>query len=667
VDVYHGERRVDDYFWLRERTNPAVREYLEKENAYTQAVTARLAGVRETLYQELLSHIKETDMGVPYREGEYFYYSRTEKGKQYPIHCRKKGSLDAAEEIVIDENEMAKGEKFFDIDAFEVSRAGDLLAFTVDVVGYREYTLRVKNLRTGELLAERIPKVTSVAWAADGQTLFYVVEDHAKRPYRLYRHKLGRPSSEDELLYEEKDERFRLEVSLSRSREYLFLVSESQTTTEVRFLRANEPNAPWKLVEPRVPEHQYSVDHHGTHFYIRSNKPGRNFALFRTPVLSPGSHAWKVVVPHRSDVMLEGVELFARHAVLLERKEALPRLRILEIGTGSTHEVTFPEPTYVVWPEHNHEFNTTKFRYSYESLVTPKSIFDYDMTTRQATLLKQVEVPGGFDRSNYVSEFIWAPAQDGVRVPVSLVYRKGLRRDGSRPMLLVGYGAYGFPLAPRFRVRFLPLLDRNVVVALAHVRGGGEKGKPWHDDGRMMKKRNTFTDFIAVAEYLVAQGYAARDRVAIEGASAGGLLMGAVVNMRPDLFRVVLMHVPFVDVINTMMDPSLPLTVTEYEEWGNPNKKEEYDYIRSYCPYSNLRRGAYPAMLVTTAWSDSQVMYWEPAKYVAKMRTLKTDTNPLLLHTVMEGGHGGPSGRYDSLREDAFNSAFLLWQLGLVP
>jgi oligopeptidase B len=665
VDVLHGERRVDDYYWLRDKKNPAVRAYVEAENAYAEAVMKPLRGFEEALYQEIVGHIKETDIKVPYRMGAHFYYSRTEQGKQYAIRCRKQGSLQAPEQVVIDENEMAKGEKFFALDEYRVGDDGHRLAFTTDTTGFREYTLYVKNLRTGKLGPEKIPKVTSVVWARDNATLFYVVEDRAKRPYRLYRHRLGAPAGKDDLLYEEKDERFRLGVDRSRSREYLFLVSASQTTTEVRYLRAATPRGEWKVVEPRVAGHEYDVGHHGDRFYVRSNSTGRNFALFSTPVKSPGRASWVPVVPHRPDVMLEDVQLFAAHYVLVERREALPRLRVVDLKSGAARDVQFAEPTYAVELENNKEWRATQLRYRYESLVTPASVFDYDMVAHQSTLLKQTEVPGGFDRADYASEFIEATAKDGVKIPISIAYRKGARRDGTRPVFLNGYGAYGYPCEVAFRPRFLPLLDRGVTVALAHVRGGGERGKPWHDDGRMMKKRNTFTDFIAVAEHLVKQRYAATGKLAINGGSAGGLLMGAVVNLRPDLFRVVLNQVPFVDVINTMSDATLPLTVTEFEEWGNPATKAEYDYLRTYCPYSNLKRGAYPATLITTSFNDSQVMYWEPAKYTARLRTLKTDKNPLLLKTNMAAGHGGASGRYDNLREYAFEYAFVLWQLGI--
>jgi oligopeptidase B len=686
VDLYHTERRVDDYFWLREKSNPQVAAYLEAENAYTDAVMAPTQARQEALYQEMLSHVQQTDVNVPYREGEYFYYSRTEEGKQYPIYCRKKvgaggaagagyppnvgegpvpglvGAPEAREEVVLHLNELAAGLPFLSLGAYTVSDDGHLLAYSTDVTGFREYTLAVKDLRTGEVLPDRVEKVGAVVWAADNATLFYTTEDHAKRSYRLYRHRLG--STADVLIYEEKDELYRVFAGRSRSKAYLFLGSASLTTTEIRCLPAAEPEGEWQLVAAREPEHEYSVDHHGDQFYIRTNDRGRNFRLVTAPVDAPGRENWAEVIPQRSDVMLEGVELFARHAVLRERRRGLPHLRVMELGRREAHDMRFPEPAYSVFPDANREWDTSLFRYSYQSLVTPRSVFDYDMQTRETKLLKQTEVPG-YDPAEYATERVEATAADGVKVPISLVYRKGVPRDGTAPLYLYAYGSYGYPLAVTFDSNRLCLLDRGVVVALAHVRGGGEMGKPWHDDGRMMKKRNTFTDFIAAAEFLSAERYGAKDRLVIEGGSAGGLLMGAVVNMRPDLFHAVVSKVPFVDVINTMMDASIPLTVPEYQEWGNPNKPDEYEYMRSYCPYSNLEAKAYPAMLVKTSFNDSQVMYWEPAKYVAKLRTLKKDRNPLLLKTNMAAGHGGASGRYDHWRELAFDYAFILTQLGI--
>jgi oligopeptidase B len=664
VETLHGQPWADDYFWLRDKANPEVAAYLEAENAYTDAVMGPTKALQADLYKEMLGHIKETDVSVPYREGGYFYYSRTEEGKQYPIYCRKKGSLDAPEEVTLDLNKLAEGQKFMAIGAYTVTDDGSLLAYTTDNTGFREYTLHVKDLRTGQLRPETAEKVASVAWANDGQTLFYTKDDPAKRPYRLYRLRLGAPLPGD-LVYEEKDELFRIGVGRSRSKGYIFLGSGSLTTSEVRYIRADQPTAEWKVVSPRRHEHEYEVDHHGDRFYIRTNDKGRNFRLVSAPVSDPRPESWTEVVPHRPDVMLEGLELFKNHYVLLERERGLPEFRVTDFRTGASHPVEFPEPAYSAFSGANAEFDTPVFRYSYQSLVTPSSVFDYDMDKRTAVLLKEQPVPGGFDRANYASERLFATAKDGVKVPISLVYRKGTKRDGTAPMLLTGYGAYGYPYPVTFSSNRLALLDRGVSFAIAHIRGGGEMGKAWHDQGRMMNKKNTFTDFIAAAEFLVAGNYTAKDRLAIEGGSAGGLLMGAVTNMRPDLFKAVVSRVPFVDVINTMVDASLPLTAGEWEEWGDPRKKPDYDYILSYSPYDQIAAKPYPALLVKTSFNDSQVMYWEPAKYVARLRAAKTDTNPLLFKTNMAAGHGGASGRYDYLREVAFDYAFVLTQLGV--
>ncbi len=664
VDAVHGLQRVDDYFWLRDKTNPAVAVYLEAENAYTDAVMAPTKALQEKLYQEMLSHIKETDSSAPYRKGEYWYYSRTEEGKQYRIHCRRKASLEAPEELTLELNEMAKGLDFLSIGAYEVSEDGHLLAFSTDTTGFREYTLQVKDLRTGKILPDRIEKTGSVAWAADNRTLFYTVEDATKRHYRIYKHVLG-SSDPDPLVFQEDDERFNLSVSRARSDRFLFMTSGSHTTSEVRFLDATDPNGIWQLVQPREQDHEYYLDHHGDFFYIRTNQKGRNFSLAKTPIKTPSKEHWMEVVPHRPEVMLDEALLFANHFVLFEREGGLPYLRVTSLQNGESYRISVPEPAYTVAPYANAEFNTRLFRYSYESLVTPDSVFEIDMDTRETKLIKQIEVPGGFDSSRYRSERLFAAAPDGTQIPISLVYRKDLNPKGRNPLLLVGYGAYGFPYDISFSSVRLSLLDRGVVYAIAHIRGGGDMGKPWHDQGRMHNKKNTFTDFIACASDLIARQYTSPNKLAISGGSAGGLLMGAVVNMRPDLFKAVVSHVPFVDVINTMLDETLPLTVGEFEEWGNPKNKSDYDYMVSYCPYSNLEPKTYPSMLIKTSFNDSQVMYWEPAKYVAKLRTLKTDRHPLLLKTNMAAGHGGASGRYDHLREVALDYAFTLQELGL--
>jgi oligopeptidase B len=635
---------------------------------------APLAGLREDLYQEMLSHIKQTDVSVPYRDGAWWYYTRTEEGLQYPIHCRKAdagGAPDSTEQIVLDGNELAQGHSFMAIGSTDVTDAGRWLAYSIDHTGFRQYTLHLKDLKTGEVLPGTVERVGSVVWAADNTTLFYTVEDEEqKRQYQLWRHTLGSDHATDVLVFEEPDERFNISAGRTRDGKFLVLEAGSHTTTESRFLAADSPIDAWTLVTPREDEHEYSIDHRNGVWYIRTNDAGRNFRLVTAPVDEPGRDHWTEMIPHRPGIMLEDVDLFASFFVAREREDGLPRLRLWTFaGNGQAQpstEIRFPEPVYSAFPHINREFGTTRFRYSYQSLVTPSSVFEYDVATDNSALLKQVEVPGGFDRELYASERVFATAADGVRVPVSLVYRKDRRNQGENPLYVYGYGSYGYALPIGFNANRLSLLDRGIVIAYAHIRGGGDLGKPWHDAGKMLVKRNTFTDFITAVEYLTASGYGDPARVAIEGGSAGGLLMGAVVNMQPDLFRAVVSHVPFVDVMNTMLDASLPLTVPEYEEWGDPNQAEYFHYMLSYSPYDNLKPGSYPAILVKTSLHDSQVMYWEPAKYVARLRTLKTDSNPLLLVTNMEAGHGGASGRYDYLKEIAFDYAFLLRQLGLL-
>ena len=662
----NGGNLADDYHWLREKLKPEVARYLEAENSYTDSVMRRTEALQKRLYDEMLSHVKETDVNVPYKEGDYFYYSRWEAGKQYLILGRKPGSVGAAEQIILDVNELAKGEKFMSLGTFVVSDDGNRLAYSTDNTGFRQYRMHVRDLRTGKDLPDTAEKTGSLVWAADSQTLFYTIEDHAKRQYRLYRHTLGSAAGSDELVYEEKDERFNIRAERSRSHKYIFLTSASHTTSEVRYRDAANPTGEWKLLAPREQDVEYYADHLGDQFYIRTNDKGRNFRLVSAPVDDPGKANWKEVVPVREDVMLSAFEAFQDFYVLFERERGLPQLTIVTLATGAQQRIPFPEPVYTASPQTNREFKTKLFRYAYQSLLTPPSVFDYDVEKHTSTLLKQNEVPGGYDSSKYNSERLWATARDGAKVPISVVYRKDLKKeDGSNPLYVYGYGSYGFPLPVTFSSNRLSLLDRGFVMAFAHIRGGGDLGKPWHDAGRMMNKMNTFTDFIDCTEYLVANKYGARDKIVIEGGSAGGLLMGAVTNLRPDLFKVVVAHVPFVDVMNTMLDASLPLTVPEYEEWGNPNEKAAYDYMLKYSPYDNLKKGPYPAMLVKTSFNDSQVMYWEPAKYVAKLRTLKTDNNVLLLKTNMAAGHGGSSGRYDYLKEIAFDYAFMLTQLNV--
>ena len=660
----HGDELVDPYYWMRERENPEVRAYLEKENAYAEAFMKPTEALQKTLYDEMLGRIKETDLTVPYRDRGYYYYSRTEKGKQYPIYCRKTGSVEAPEQVILDVNELAKGQRFMSVAARQVSDDGRLLAYTTDNTGFRDYTLRIKDLQTGKLLPETMERVTSVAWAPDNKTLFYATTDHAKRPHKIWRHTLGTDTSADALLYEEKDERFRVGAYRSRSGAYLFFPSSSHTTSEWRYVPAATPAAEMKMVAPRIQEQEYSVDHRGDLFYIMTNDQGRNNRLVTAPAADPVRENWKEVVPHRDDVMLEDFDLFRDWTVLYERQDALPRIQVSNASLTGGYRIDFPEAIYSVGPQNNREFDTGTLRIEYESFTTPPAVYDFDMATKERKLLKQREVPG-YDPSLYTSERRYATASDGTKVPISLVYRKGFVADGKAPALLTAYGSYGASNDAGFDSTLVSLLDRGVVYAVGHIRGGGDLGKKWHDEGKMLKKKNSFTDFIAVAETLIADKYTSKDRLVIEGGSAGGLLMGAVVNMRPDLFKAVVARVPFVDVINSMYDESLPLTVGEFEEWGNPKVPEQYVYMKSYSPYDNLEAKAYPAMLVKTSFDDSQVMYWEPAKYVAKLRTLKTDSNPLIFKINMAGGHGGSSGRYDKLREVAYDYAFQLTQMGI--
>jgi oligopeptidase B len=660
----HDDTMIDDYFWLREKTNPQVIAHLEAENAYAEAMMKPTAALQDKLYKEMVGHIKETDVTVPYRWGNYFYYSRTEQGKQYPINCRKKGSLDAKEEVVLDQNEMAKGLKFFSVGAFVPSDDGNLIAYSTDTTGYRQYKLRIKDMRTGDLLPETFERVGNVAWATDNKTVFFTTEDAVtKRSDKFFRHVLG--SDKVDLIFEEKDELFDIGTGRSRDKAVILLGSESKTSSEWRYLPADAPAAELKIISPRQPDHEYNVDHRGDLFYIRTNKGAKNFRVVTAPVSNPSQANWKELIAHRPEVKIADIDLFAKHLVLSEWEKGLQKIEILDFQTNKQHRVEFPEPVYSASLAQNREFTTPVVRYNYQSLVTPSSVFDYDMNTRKATLLKETEVPGGFDKKNYKSERLFATATDGTKIPLSVVYRQETKLDGSAPLLLYGYGSYGASMAPTFSSNRLSLLDRGVVYVIAHIRGGGELGEEWREAGRMMKKMNTFTDFINSAEYLVKNKYTSSDRLVIQGGSAGGLLMGAVTNMRPDLFKAVVAQVPFVDVLNTMLDASLPLTTSEYIEWGNPNEKAAYDYIKQYSPYDNVGRKNYPSMLVKISLNDSQVPYWEGAKLVARLRAMKTDNNPLLLKTNMGAGHGGSSGRYDFLHEVAFDYAYMLWQMGI--
>jgi oligopeptidase B len=685
--IVHGDRRVDQYAWLRHKENPEVIAYLETENVYTDAVLGPTEPFQEALYQEMLGRILQTDLSVPYRLRGYLYFTCTEVGKQYPVHCRRVDAGGSLDEMLLDLNRLAEGHSFLGLGAFDVSNDNQLLAYALDTTGFRQYTLHIKNLWSGRDFSEAIERVTSAAWAADNRTLFYTVEDATtKRSHRLYRHVVGW-TEEPTLIYEEKDERFRIEIDRTRSGAFLLLVIASHTTSEVRFLPAAQPYGEFRVIAAREADHEYYVDHHpnpltrenrglrpedtGGYFFIRTNSGGRTFRLVCAPTAEPQRASWREIVPNRPDVMLAGVDVFRSHMVLTEREGGLPYLRIVDLNVESpdalsaSHRIEFSEPAYSASLGSNPEFDASFVRYQYESFVTPRSVFDYDVRTRERVLRKEQPVLGGYNASQYISERLHATAEDGARVPISLVYRRDTPLDGSAPLLLYGYGSYGHSIPVTFSSNRVSLLDRGVIYAVAHIRGGGELGKPWHDAGRLRHKRNTFTDFIAAAEHLIAGRYTKSQNLIMEGGSAGGLLMGAVANMRPELFFLVINHVPFVDVLNTMLDASLPLTVGEYEEWGNPRIAEDYFYMKSYCPYTNLAAKAYPTMLVKTGLNDSQVMYWEPAKYVAKLRTLKTDANRLLLKTNMGAGHGGASGRYDYLREIALDYAFILTELGI--
>jgi oligopeptidase B len=664
TEARHGATITDQYFWLREKSNPDVIKYLEAENAYTAELTKKLKPFEDKLYKEMLSRIKQTDLSVPVRQNNYYYYSRTEEGKQYPLQCRKKGSMDAPEEILLDLNELAKGHNFFSLGAFTLSEDHNMLAYSTDTTGFRQYSLRVKDLKTGQTLPDTAERVTSIQWASDNRTLLFITEDHVtKRSDKLWRLTLGGKIYGP--VYEEKDELYRIGLTKTKDDKYLTLNIVSTDTTEMRYLASDKPAAPLKVFLPREKKHRYDIDHREGVFYIRTNRNAKNFQIVTAPASDPSPKNWKVFVAHQQNVLVNGIDLFKDFGVVVEKSEAVNRLRVVDFKTGKWSVITFPETVYTASVTANPEYDTNLFRYSYQSMITPPSVFDYDVSTGTSTLLKQQEVLGGYDPKQYVSERLWATARDGTRVPLSVVYKKGLKRDGKAPLFLYAYGSYGFGMPASFSSGRLSLLDRGMTYAIAHIRGGNEMGELWHEDGMLLKKKNTFNDFVDCAQFLIAQKWTSKDRLVIQGGSAGGLLIGAVVNQKPELFRAAHAAVPFVDVMNTMMDSSLPLTVGEYLEWGNPNEKAAYDYMKTYSPYDNLEKRAYPAMLVTTSLNDSQVMYWEPAKYVARLRTLKTDSNPLLLKTNMGAGHGGASGRYDKLRETAFEYAWLMNQAGI--
>ncbi|MBD2774348.1 S9 family peptidase [Iningainema tapete] len=658
-----GECRIDNYFWMRDRDNPKVRAYLGAENAYTQIMMQHTETLQKQLYEEMLARIKETDLSVPYRKDDYYYYSRTEEGKAYPIYCRKKGSLDAPEQVLLNQNELAQGHEFLSNGVFQVSPNHQILAYSIDTVGSEKYKLFFLDLNTFQFYPESISETHySLAWANDNQTVFYTKIDAANRPFQVFRHTLGTTVDEDVLIYQEQDEAYHLYVGKTRSQAYILMSSGSSVTSETYYLDANNSTASFQLIHPRTTGVLYEIDHHSDYFYIVTNEEAVNFKLMKTLVASPAKENWQTVIPHREDVLLSRISLFANHLVIYERKGGLPIGRVQNLSTNEEHLITFPEPTYNFYEENNREFNTTILRYKYTSLITPPSVFDYDMETNQQELKKETEVLGGYDKSQYKSEWLIATAKDGTQIPISIVYKQGIKKDGN-PLFLTGYGAYGVSYPISFSSNRLSLLNRGVVFAIAHIRGGQEMGRKWYEDGKLLYKKNTFTDFIACAEYLIAEKWTSPNHLAISGGSAGGLLMGAVINMRPDLFKVVVANVPFVDVVTTILDTSLPLSAMERDEWGDPNDKVYYNYMKSYSPYDNVEAKDYPDILITAGLNDSRVKYWEPAKWTAKLRELKTDNNVLLLKTNMEAGHGGASGRYESLKELASKYAFVLTQL----
>ncbi len=663
----HNHVRVDDYFWLRERENPEVIAYLKAENDYAEKEMAHTKGLEEKLFAEIKGRFKQIDSSVPYKRDDYYYYTRYEEGREYPIFARKKHSLDQPEEIMLDANLLAQGHEFFSIGGWAVSSGQDILAYAVDTEGRRIYTTYVKSLMTGELLPDLIPQVTeNLAWANDNRTLFYAKQDPITlRAYQIYRHVLGTDASLDELVFEEEDETFSTYVFKTKSKKFLMIVSSQTLSQEYRYLQADDPCGELKVFWPRERDHEYHVEHFGERFLIRTNNQAKNFRLMATPIAQTGKEHWQEIVGHREDVLLREFEIFNEYLVLEERRRGLVQIRVMPWSGDEGHYLQFDEPAYTAELGANPQLDTATLRFEYSSMTTPVSVYDYDMRTRTSTLLKQEEVLGGFNPANYASERHYALAEDGAEIPLSIVYRKGTRRDGQNPLLLYGYGSYGVSIDAAFSSPRISLIDRGFIFAIAHVRGGQELGRQWYEDGKLFKKKNTFTDFIACAEYLIREQFTNPDSLFAMGRSAGGLLIGAIANLRPELFRGVVAEVPFVDVVTTMLDSSIPLTTGEYDEWGDPNEKKYYEYMLSYSPYDNVEPKHYPNLLVTAGLYDSQVQYWEPAKWVAKLRTLKTDRNRLLLKTNMDAGHGGASGRFRRHRETAFSYAFLLDLAGI--
>lgn len=666
VDTLFGTVMTDNYHWLREKSSPEVIDYLKAENAYTDSMTASTTALQEKIYNEMVGRIKETDLSLPVFHDGYYYYSRDEKGKQYKIYCRKKGSLDAAEEITLDVNALAEGKSFTSIGALSYSPNQQMAAYAWDTAGNEIYSIYFKNLETGAVNADVIPAAANdLQWGNDNATIFYTTLDDALRAYRLWRHTLGTDPSTDVMIYEEPDQRFGVGLAKSKSKAYIFMVLGSTVTTEIRFLDANTPNGEFKMFTPRRQNIEYTVEHHGDKFFVLTNDGAKNFRLMETPVTATDVANWKEIIPGSETDKLDDIEVFKDFLVISERIKGLTQVQVRNLTTGDQHLVSFPEADFFVGVGENPDFATNTLRFSFQSMVTPSSIYDYNMATKERTLMKQREVMGGYDPTQYQSERIFAKAPDGTEVPISVVYKKGFSKDGTAPCFLLGYGAYGISMDPWFSSGRLSLLDRGFVYAVAHIRGGGEMGRMWYENGKFFNKKNTFTDFIACAEKMIADKYATKEKLVVNGGSAGGLLMGSVLNMRPDLFKVVVADVPFVDLMNTMLDSTLPLTVTEYEEWGNPHKEDFFKYMMSYSPYDNIAAKNYPDILLTAGLNDPRVSYWEPAKLCAKLRATKTDKNVLLLKTRMDSGHGGASGRYSALKDAAFMYAFILDRLGM--
>lgn len=663
----HDDTRIDNYYWLNQREDSTVIDYLNAENDYCDAVMKHTDEFQTKLFDEMVARIKKTDESVPAKSNGYYYYSRTEGDAEYPLYCRKEGELDAKEQIMLNVPEMAKGFNYYSIGSYSVSENNKILAYSEDTLSRRKYTIKFKSLVDDKVYTDEIANTTGgITWASDNKTVFYTVKHpETLLPYKVYKHVLGTSSKNDELVYEEKDNTFYTFCYKTKSRKYIMIGVSSTVSSEYRYIDASKPDSEFKVIQPRERDLEYGIAHYKDHFYIRTNYQAKNFRMMKTPVNKTTKENWIEMIPNRDDVFLSSFEIFQNYLVVGERKNGLNQLRIRNWETGKEHYLDFGEETYDAWISANPEFESDVLRYGYTSLTTPSSTIDYNMGTKEKTVLKQQEVLGGFNKDNYEAKRLWATAEDGTKVPISLVYRKDKFQKGKNPLWLSAYGSYGSSSDVYFSSVRLSLLDRGFVVATAHVRGGQEMGRYWYEDGKLLKKKNTFTDFNSCAEHMIAEGYAAKDKVFAWGGSAGGLLMGAIVNMKPELYRGVIAAVPFVDVVTTMLDESIPLTTGEFDEWGNPKNKEYYDYMLSYSPYDNVKAQNYPALLVTTGLHDSQVQYWEPAKWVAKLRDLKTDKNPLLLKTNMDFGHGGASGRFERLKEVALEYAFVFDQIGI--